>query len=1024
MRSLLASTALGTLVVVLSSSAGAETTISTAVTAPVLTSASGDVHITSTGSVKPAGGAAVTIDSNNQVKNEGTIAIKGANGATGILVNTNLSGGITNSGTITIDEDYTPTDSDSDGDVDGPFAQGNNRFGIHVLPGGTFTGNVVNSGTITVEGNQSAGIAIDSALAGSLTSSGKVAVIGDDSVGIRAGAVSGDVTIASGSSTTVQGANSVGLLLQGDIGGAVGIQGTITSTGYRSTVAPADPSKLDADDLLQGGSAVVISGNVAHGILLDARPADTDPKDTDEDKDGIPDLSETNATVTTYGSAPAMVIGSASQDINIGAVQSSTYGHGLVIKGGVAGFGVYDGVSATGLSIGGTGHAVNVAGGMSVFGTVAATAVNADATAIHLGAGATVQQIVVAGTVSASGGSSGSTATGILIDAGATVNGIYNSGTIASTRTGDSGTAAAIVDKSGTLGLVQNNGSIGVTNTDLGDSGVAIDLSANTTGAVVRQIAAASGRPAPLIYGNILFGSGADTLDIQAGNVIGKVDFGGGADILSLSGNAIFHGTLANSAGVAATIGTGSTLDATNLGTVNLASLTAASGSSLGVTIGDAGHTFYNVAGTASFGTGSKIVVTLDHVGTADGTYTILDAGTLTGAENLTSSIITLPFLFNSSLSSDAATGQLVLEVDRKDSGELGLNSSETSILDAALDAADADKAFSAVFLNVADSATLKATLQQMMPDHAGGAFEAATKGSRLAGEILSDPRPISGLWLQQVVWGSSKSIGKTSSYDVTGWGVTGGYDVALGNFASVGVTAAYLWGNDGHLSNDLMSNHYEGGVYFRAGSGPLRAWARATAGVINFDSKRNFASTVTGQTVAATAAGSWKGHIYSGTAGVSYEARAGALSIRPNASIEYYKLTERGYTETGGGDAFDLTVDGRTSDETAANALLTLGYDFMGANGLDPETDSGWARVEIEGGRRQILSGTLGDTTASFKNGTPFTLSPEQRTSGWRGALRVAGGGSGLTFVAEVNAEQQQGDMSLGGRAGIKLGF
>ena len=90
-------------------------------------------------------------------------------------------------------------------------------------------------------------------------------------------------------------------LLGGDVGGAVVIQGTVTSTGYRSTSAPADPSKLDSDDLLQGGSAVVVNGNVAGGILLDSKPVDADPNQTDEDHDGIPDASETNASVVSFG---------------------------------------------------------------------------------------------------------------------------------------------------------------------------------------------------------------------------------------------------------------------------------------------------------------------------------------------------------------------------------------------------------------------------------------------------------------------------------------------------------------------------------------------------------------------------------------------------------------------------------------------------------------------------------------------------------------------------------------------------
>jgi hypothetical protein len=1004
MRFLLASTGLGALAAVLAPPAAAETVISTAVTSPVLTGTAGDdLRISSTGSVKPTGGAAVTINSNDSVKNEGTIAIKGANGSTGILANTNLAGDITNTGTITIDEDFTPTDSDSDGDLDGPFAQGNGRFGIHVLGGGIYTGNINNSGTITVEGNQSAGIAIDSALTGSLTSTGKINVLGNDSVGIRTGAVSGDVVIGNASTTTAQGSNAVGVLLGGDIGGSLVIQGTVSSTGYRSTTAPTDVSKLDADDLLQGGSAVVVGGSVAGGILLDAK------------------TGETAAAVTSFGAAPAIVIGSATQDINIGAVASSSAGHGIVIKGAVGGFGIYSGVTATGLSIGGTGHAVNVAGGMTVLGTISADSLDSSATGIHIGAGASVPQIVVGGTVSAKGGgTTGSAAQAIVIDAGATVSTISNGGTIVATRSGDTGTAAAIVDHSGTLSLVQNNGQIGISNaSDIGDNATAIDLRATATGAVVRQIAAASGAAAPLIAGNILFGAGNDTLDIQAGSVAGKVDFGGGVDLLSLTGTSLFRGTVVNSSAMAVSVGTGATLDVQNLGTVDLASLTAASGASLGVTIGETGHTLYNVAGTASFGTGDKIVVTLDHVGTAAGTYTIIDAATLTGAENLTSSIVTLPFLFNSKLTSSAADGTVALEVELKGSGELGLNSSETAILDAALAAADQDRPIAAVFLATDNSASLKSTLQQLMPEHAGGAFEAATKGSRLAAGILADPRPLGGAWIQQVAWGASKSIGDTSSYDVTGWGVSGGYEQPLGPVGSLGVTAAYLYGHDGKGANELLSNHFEGGVYWRGGSGPLRAYARATAGTIAFDSTRRFDATLAAGTVSREADGKWHGRLYSGTAGISYEARMGRLSLRPNASIEYYKLTEKGYTETGGGGAFDLTVRGRDSNETAANALLTLGYDLLGT---DP--DSTRLRVELEGGRRQILSGSLGKTVVSFGDGDSFTLTPEKRTSGWRGGLRILGTGSVMTFVAEANAEQQQGDLSIGGRMGLSVAF
>jgi hypothetical protein len=142
-----------------------------------------------------------------------------------------------------------------------------------------------------------------------------------------------------------------------------------------------------------------------------------------------------------------------------------------------------------------------------------------------------------------------------------------------------------------------------------------------------------------------------------------------------------------------------------------------------------------------------------------------------------------------------------------------------------------------------------------------------------------------------------------------------------------------------------------------------------------------------------------------------------GRVSIRPNASVEYYKLKEKGYTETGGGDAVDLIVASRDSDETAANAMLSFGYDLLG---MGP--DETWFRIELEAGRRQILSGSLGRTLASFRDGDPFTLIPEKRTSGWRGAARGIGGGPNMNFVVEANAEQQQGDTGIGGRLGLNL--
>ena len=109
-----------------------QTVITTATTAPVATSTAGDLTIASTGSIKPTAARShheqqCTMSRTKARSRSPAPAIRPAFWPTPIL-----TGDITNTGTITIDETYTPTDSDNDGDLDGPFAQGSNRFGIRV----------------------------------------------------------------------------------------------------------------------------------------------------------------------------------------------------------------------------------------------------------------------------------------------------------------------------------------------------------------------------------------------------------------------------------------------------------------------------------------------------------------------------------------------------------------------------------------------------------------------------------------------------------------------------------------------------------------------------------------------------------------------------------------------------------------------------------------------------------------------------------------------------------------------------
>lgn len=1067
---LLASTSLAAMMAV---PAAAETVIGNALTTPIHTStvkggtAPDDVKLASSGSIKPPSGTAITIDTDHKVINEGTIEFSNVDGATGISANAGVTSSITNaaSGKITIGETYTPTDIDKDGDLDGPFAVGSNRVGIATA--GAFTGNITNEGSVVVKGNDSAGIRLGGPLTGNFTNNGTVQVLGDRALGIGLQDVTGNVRLAGEISGT--GVDAMAARLSGNITGALVVQGNLTATGYRTVTPPADPSKLDADDLLIGGPALSIEGNVTGGIVLAVPPKDSSTTDKDEDKDGIEDAKEGSASVRSFGSAAAIRIGSASQSVTIGPVAGTGTGLGLIIDGSVIGNGLYTGKDGNGLQVGGLGGAVTIAGGIGIGGSGSISALSKDtaATAVRIGSGATTPEIRNAGKIEATtaGNVAGAVATAVVIDAGGDVPLLRNSGTIAAKTGGDNGTARGIVDLSGKLALIENSGAISATGAlASSDRNIAIDLSANTTGATVKQTAVASGITAPTIVGDVRFGSGNDLFDIADGSVKGDsffgagdnkmalsgdatfdgtatfgggndsvtlagtskfggvADFGGGSDTMSIAGTSIFSGRLLNAQGLAVSV-SGGTFDV--VGAATISSLAVTDKGVLGVTL-DGGNTgtALQVTGNASFGAESKLALKLSSLAGAEGQHVVLTAGTLTGANNLTASSTLLPFLYKGTLTSNAT--QLIVDVSRKNQTELGLNRSEASAFNAVIDALPGDKGVEGVFLGIADGAHFRDQLGQMLPEHEGGVFETVTSGSRALSRFLQDPNaPYQdegkwGYWVNQAVWGTSKSIGDTAGYDVTGWGISLGAEIetGAGNF---GGSIAYLNGKDGNKANanEVSSSQFEGALHWRYRSGGLLANARVAGAPISLKGTRIFRAEAGADDIEKTMKGKWDATLYSASGAVAYDTKAAGFTIRPQVAVDYYKLKEDGYTETGGNDALNLTVRGRDSDELAVSGTVAVGLEFGGADEYD-----GWTRFELEGGRRQIVSGMLGTTTASFKGGDPFTLTPDDRTSGWIGRFRGTAGNSAFQIAGELSAEEQQSHMAWAFRASLRVGL
>lgn len=1058
-----------TCVIAIAAPAHAEKKVETATTTPIATATANagqpdSITITSAGSITTTSPVAVTINSNHAVTNQGTIAIGNVNNATGILANAGVSSGITNSGKITIDEPYTATDNDNDGDLDGPFALGSGRFGIRTL--GAFTGNIVNSGEILVEGNDSGGIKLGGPLTGNFIHDGKTTVIGNNGVGVGLSDVTGNVRLAG--DISVQGQGSIAIRSEGDVTGAMVVQGRITSTGYRFTTPPADPSKLDADDLLQGGPAISIEGDVTQGIIFAVAPKDNSTTDNDEDDDGIEDAKEGNAQVVSYGSAAGLRIGSASQTVNIGAVPGTASGYGLIIDGSIAGNGLYTGVDGNAVQIGGLGGNVNIAGGIGISGGVIALSKDRAATALRLGSGASTPELRNSGKINATSG--GTTATGsataVVIDAGGSLPILRNSGEISAKVGGADATATAIVDRSGTLTLVENSGQISATGGGAGKN-VAIDLSANGGDTIIRQTVVAANFSAPAIVGDIKFGGGSDLLDIadgrQTGNVsfgagnnryllsgdavgegnlsfaggndqvalsgtsrlTGNLDFGGGTDLLSIADTSIFTGQLANSSGLTVNVSKG-TFNLKKAATIS--SLNVTNGGVIGVTLNNTPgeSTALTVTGTATFGDNSKLQLNVSDIAQAEGTFTVISAGTLVGGDKLSSNSELLPFLYKGAL---AVTGnQVNVTVGRKTAAELGLNSSESEAYAAIYEALGNDDDIGNSFLAIRNGDEFIGTYRQMLPEHAGGVFEAATAGDRATARFLSDavsPYPDNpddkvGYWAEQVAWGSTKDIGSTAGFKVGGWGASGGAELRtkLGRF---GLGAHYLFGKDGDkaTANEVRINQLGLAAHWRVVNEGFQASARLGWSRLSLDSSRFFSSNASGETVERTMESDWKGSLLSATGHVSHQFWAGSFYVRPGATVEYYSLREGAHSEEGGGDALDLTIAKRKSDELAVNGTLAAGFEFGPA-----DKGAGYFAIEGELGRRQIVGGSLGKTVAHFTDGDDFTLTAEDRESGWVARLRAIGGGPGMRFVGEVGGEQREGRAALNARVAISFGL
>ncbi|WP_312218483.1 autotransporter outer membrane beta-barrel domain-containing protein [Brevundimonas sp.] len=1054
MRILLAS-AVAIAPLLVASGAQAEQVISNARTTPVSTStanngARDDVRLASGGSIAVTSGAAVTLDSSNDVKLDSGSKIdmlKAADGATGILVNGGNTGDVTIGGAINITdsiEEY--KDEDKDGDLDGPFADGTNRHGVRVTGSAPLVGDIriESSGSIKVEGNNSSGLTVEAPLTGDLFSQGQVSVIGNDTYGIHTtGDITGDVTILG--SVSAIGENATGVAIDGAVDGAVKIQGAVSTTGYRYTTPP--PSKpttgepregatylenLDDDDLLQGGPAVRIAGDVTGGVVFDAPPpplpddaTEEEKKDTDRDKDGIPDAQETTAAIRSFGGAPAVLVGSADKAVNLGPVGTGDDAYGLINRGSIEAAGVYKEVDATAVQIGGTGQSVTLAGGLRNQGTITSSANTGDSTAVLIGAGATAPSIVNSGAIqSVSAGSEANVAAGVLINQGANVASFVNSGSVTAGVNGSKGDAVALRDESGTLTTINNTGKIVAAispEKDVAQTGsaIAVDVSANSTGVTLVQDgvvipdhklpdADGDGVPdanEPSIVGAIRLGSGADVLDIRNGTVNGDISFGTGADRLAISGGAVVTGKLSNGDGQLDIDISKGTLDARHTGQLQVSDLNVGADGNLIVTLDPANDANggFKVSGSADLADGAGLGVRFNSLIQDPTSFTIIEAGDLNvGAIDQDVLQSNSPYAFVVNANVDEATGKLTVDARRRTAEEAGMIKAEAAAYDVLYAGLADNELIRAAMLNQTDRDGFFNIYQQLLPDHSGGPLLSLASGvdavtRALTGRNAAAAPGETSAWVQEINFYADKDKTDTYGFRSEGFGLAGGVERGT-NMGAFGLTAAFtssdLEDPESAAEEVLSASLLELGLYWRAQGQYWTTWARAAGGYASFNATRKLVA----EGVNLKNESSWHGFTLAAAGGASYERHFGRLNIRPEAYVEYFSLSEDARTEQGGGDGFDLAIDERDGHIFSGVAAVNIGYGF----GKD-----GWIRPEVRLGWRQNFSVDAGTTIARLASGgDAFTLDPAS----------IEGGGPILGF--RLNVGNDLGLLSITGDA------
>ena len=1039
--------------------------------------AADNIIITSSGRVALDNpGPAVVVDSDNTLTIEGggAVNVDNVNDAVGVELVGGNTGGLIHRGTISLGEDYTPTDSgtddladrdgdgeadDPDGEPDGEFSEQTGKTGVLVSGADVFLGNIVleNGSLVRVFGDESFGVRTLAPVDGDLTSDGRILVRGDESRAISIeNAVTGDVAVTG--QISVASPDGGALQIQGDIGGSLVFGGEIISSGYRLNArsSAAVHAVMDAgDDDLAGGSAILIEGSIVNGVFL-LGPS--------ENRVGasISQASDTSAIHIHPGEAATsdIVIGKAVVPAGFDPERSedddTALDHGLVNEGQVRASGIFDGRDAralliAGRDVGGVMRTVLIEGGIQNAGTLRASSFDGEAVTVQLGDGAIVEEFRNTGSVLADAARGFAEdgfaddalgqgrAVAILIEAGADIQRLLNDGAIAANLFADGLSATAIRVESDSLAEIENTALIRAGVSVFDDESnpdpelIAIDARAMTVGLTVRQYDADdTDEVTPSVQGDILFGSGDDTLSLESGEMIGDVAFGDGADRLILR-NATLNGAITDSDGQLAVDVEEASLTFRSGEQVNLSSARFGDGAQVNIEVSATGadSAAVNASGDISFEQGSELSVSLSGLVGEGGDFALLSAGTLDIADETDLLGDTdAPYLYEAALQRDPADADaLVLTLRRRTADELGMNVNEAASYQAALSAFESVEALGAAFAALRTQEEFFTAYDQLLPEYAASAIQFAIAANDAATGALSDrlrnarlsPDDLAGIWIQEFGYFADRNDSAFGpGYRGQGVGLAMGLDQPMGPFYAVGVNVAAAASEVEQISGfdePMVAITGQLGAYAGMDVGGFDLSGSISIGYDSFESERQI---IIGDFTALTSA-DWSGWHVAAGAQIGRDMTFGQWVVRPEAALTYLSLFESGFSE----EALDgtpaelaLVIDDRETTSFTGAASVSVARRFG--------SDISWWLPHLKLGYRGEFGDSPGETTARFgETGEAFTLrAADLPGSGLLLGLGLSAGSNYSTFTFAYDADVRDDFVRHVARLVIRLTF